>query len=62
MTQSDIDTITTIFRSALDHIAELNSYEFIGGVGVVTMLVMLAFVGIVVPYILRLLGYTCDDD
>lgn len=62
MTDSDIDLITNIFQSGLSHIAELNSYKFIGDIGVVTMLVSLAFVAVVVPYILRLLGYTIEDD
>ena len=62
MTQQEVDLITEIFRSALGHLGELNQHEFLGGVGIVTMLVSLAFASIVVPIILRILGYIPDDD
>lgn len=53
---SDLDTIRTVIEYGLNGLGALNSYK-IGGFGLLEVLIAFAVLSIVVPLLLRLLGY-----
>lgn len=61
MLLDEIDLITYIIQRTIESLSVLNSYK-VGGFGLMEILIIFLLISVIVPILLRMAGYTNEED